>query len=410
MRSLLLGTALTLAGAAPALAQGPICGGISLVGEWVGGAEAASDLSTAPDLFELEGQVPIAGHLVRMFTLSDTAEVRVDVAAVPSGDPYIAVYDAAGREVAADDDSGGGFASRIRTTLDAGTYCLAARSYESGVTDVAVRLGRVDAFDDAAPAPPTPAVQPTETREGAACFEAGMALLSDAPLDGGSLSAGLSLALTSGETPSLGFSTRASGPLSIIAESDGGDPLIRLLDRNGATLFENDDHEGLNARIDVQGGLADGAYCLEVEDLNGAGNRIDVSVSAFDAAADRLRRLNAAEFAPSSADPVTVTDLGALQSALVRDVAGSGEATWLSFDLPEGGLLLAEAIGTEIDPMITLFDRAGRRVAENDDGPDGLDSFLATRLLPGRYTMAVRAVDDRAGAIRVLLERYIPAP
>lgn len=408
MRSLLLGTALTFAGAAPALAQAPICGGISLVGEWVGGAEAASDVFASSDVFDLEGQVPIAGHLVRMFTLSEAAEVRVDVAALPSGDPYIAIYDSDGAEVAADDDSGGDFASRIRTTLDPGTYCLAARSYESGVTDVAVRIGTVAAFGDAAPAAPT--VPSPDTRGGAACFEEGMALLSDAPLDESSLSAGLSLALTSGETPALGFSTRASGPLSITAQSDRGDPLIRLLDRNRATLFENDDHEGLNARIDVQGGLDDGAYCLEVEDLNGEGNRIEVAVTAFDPAADRLRRLNAAEFAPTSADSVTVTYLGPLQSALVRDVAGSGEATWLSFDLPEGGLLLAEAIGTDIDPMIILFDRAGRRVAENDDGPDGLDSFLATRLLPGRYTMAVRAVDDRAGAIRVLLERYVSAP
>lgn len=410
MRPLLIGTALLLAGAAPAAAQAPICGGISLVGAWIGGAEGASDITASREVVSLEGQVPIAGHMVRMFTLSQQAEIRIDVAALPAGDPYIAVYDAAGQEVAEDDDSGGDFASQVRTTLAPGTYCLAARSYESGVTDVAVRIGTVAAFGDDVPRAPVPAPPAPDAGRGGACFEDGMALLGAAPLDAGGLRAGQSLSLTSGQTPALGFSVADSGPLSITAESEGGDPLIRLLDRNGATLFENDDHEGLNSRIDIQGGLPDGPYCLEVEDLNGEGNTIDVAVTAFDPSADRLRRLNAAEYAPTGSDPVTVTDLGPLRSALVRDVAGSSAATWLAFDLPEGGLLLAEAIGTEVDSMITLFDRAGRRVAENDDGPDGLDSFLATRLLPGRYTVAVRTVDDRSGPIRILLERYIPAP
>lgn len=79
--------ALALLWSGPVLAQAPICGGISLVGEWIGGDEAGSDVFAEGAVFEGEGRVPIAGHLVRMFTLSKPGVVRLDVRAVPSGGP-----------------------------------------------------------------------------------------------------------------------------------------------------------------------------------------------------------------------------------------------------------------------------------------------------------------------------------
>lgn len=409
MKLLFTGVAVALLTALPAWAQSPICGGISVVGDWVGGSEAESDLTGADTIFEADGRVPIAGHLVRMFTLSRETEIRIEVAAEPAGDPYIAVYDAAGTEVAADDDGGDGFASRVETTLATGTYCLAARSYESGVTDVSVRIGLASAFDDqTAPRPAGDVSPPPVTDGGAACFQSGMARLGDdlAPPD---LTAGLAADLTAGETPALGFSLSAGTSISITAESDGGDPLIRLRDANGAVLGENDDFEGLDARIDLTQPLSAGEYCIEIEDLNGPDNAIAVALLTFDAAADRLRRLDAAEFAPTDDDDVPITDLGELDTAVLREVQASGRATWFTFDLPGGGLVLTEAIGGGFDPAVILFDRVGRRVGENDDGPEGLDSFLAARLVPGRYTLAVRLIDESAGPIRLLMERYVPA-
>lgn len=411
MRLLFTGTALALLTGAPAFAQAPICGGISVVGDWIGGEEATSDLTDTTTVFDADGQVPIAGHLVRLFTLSGETEVRIDVTALPSGDPYISVYDAAGTEVAADDDSGGDFASRVETNLGAGTYCLAARSYESGVTDVAVRIGAADAFGDApapVPTPPDAPIAAPVAGRGAACFEPGMAQLGDG-LAASDLTGGMTANLTVSEAPALGFSLTQETPISITASSESGDPLIRLLDANGAILGENDDFDGLNSRIDVTQALAPGAYCIEIEDLNGPDNAIDVALLTFDPAADRLRRLNAAEFAPTADDIVVITELGTLETALLHDMQASDRAAWFTFDLPGGGLVLTEVIGNGADPSLILFDRVGRRMGENDDGPDGLDSFLASRLLPGRYTIAVRLVDDSSAPVRLLMERYVPA-
>lgn len=402
MRYILLGTALAVT-PVTAVAQTTICGGISMVGEWVGGDEASSDVSTTPDLFDLEGQVPIAGHFVRMFTLSTPTDVRVDVAAVPAGDPYIALYDAEGAEVAADDDSGGNFGSRVQATLEPGSYCLAARSYESGVTDVSVQIGRSDQTFPTAAAPP---VTPLQMTGGTGCFQPDTAMLGRDLLRG-NLGDGLEAV---GLPAAYGFSLAEELPLSISASSDAGDPVIRLRDTGGTLLAENDDFDGLNSRIDMTAPLAPGEYCVEVEDYNGGQNQMTVTLDLFDAAAERLRRLNNAEFAPTPEDAVSVTDLGTLSTSILRDVDVSSSAQWFRFDMPEGGLFVAEAIGNGSDPSIILFDRVGRRVGENDDGPNGLDSFLVTRMMPGSYTMAVRLFGEGArGNVRLLMERYVPA-
>ncbi|MEM7644562.1 MAG: ABC transporter substrate-binding protein [Pseudomonadota bacterium] len=403
-RALLASTLLT----APAYAQddAPFCGGISLVGEWVGGTQAESDISAAEAAFDGDGQVPIAGHMVRMFTLSEPADIRVEVAAVPAGDPYISVFDRDGAEVAADDDSGGDFASRIETALEPGTYCLAARSYESGVTDVAIRIGRADhaaMTEGGAPMPPARVDLP----EGPGCFTA------DTPSLGSGLTAATVAASATGtvaERPAYGFDLTQPTSLSILATSEMGDPLIVLLDETGTELAENDDFDGLNSRIDMIDPLPAGSYCVEIEDLNGAANDITVSLQGYDPAEIRARRIDDAEIAPTAQDDVAIRDLGPLDSALLADVDASAAATWLRFQVPQGGLLLAEALGDGADPSLTLFDRVGRQVGYNDDGPTGLDSQMAVRLFPGTYLMAVRLITDGTSPVQVVLERFIPAP
>lgn len=404
--------ALTILAGGPALAQAPFCGGISLVGEWVGGDEAGSDASLADAAFEGTGRVPIAGHSVQMFTLSEAAATRIDVRAVPSGDPYVTLFDAEGTAVAEDDDSLGGLGSRIEAELQPGTYCLAIRSYEPGVTDVAFAIGRADATfgPDFPGAPPADLLPPPSAGDAPGCFEADTPSLGEA-LDAAAVAEGTSGVAIVEDAPAYGFTLAEPMALTVTATSVMGDPLIRILDADFLVLAENDDDEGLDSRIELSDPLPAGDYCIEVEDLNGGGNEITVALSSFDPTADRARRLSQAEFAPTAADGVEIAELGALTTTLLEEVEMREGARWFAFDLPEGGLVITEAIGDGADPIVTLFDRAGRRLGENDDGPDGFDSLLVSKLAPGRYTLAVRLAGTGygSGAVRVLMERYVPA-
>ncbi|WGH79110.1 hypothetical protein [Jannaschia ovalis] len=390
----------------PAWAQAPICGGISLVGEWVGGSEAASDLATAEAPFDLTGRVPIAGHLVRMFTLSERAEIRIEVAAEPAGDPYVTVFDSAGAEVGGDDDSGGDFAARAEMALAPGTYCLAARSYESGVTDVAIRVGRTEmaAMTNGGGAA---SALPSEPATGG-CGTPDLARLGDG-LDRAGLEGGLSATATQGETPAWGLGLAEATALSITAISETGDPILTVRDADGELLAENDDFDGLNSRVDLERPVGPGEICLEIGDLNGSDNPITVTVSAFDPAAARRQRLDDAEIAPTPSDDVAIGELGALETVLLSDVTAGARASWFAFDLPAGGLILTEALGGGLDPAVTLFDRAGRRIGFNDDAQDGLDSQLVSRLPAGRYILALRLVGEGEGPVRLVMERFVPA-
>ncbi|PWJ18282.1 ABC transporter substrate-binding protein [Jannaschia seohaensis] len=413
MYRLLAATALALLAGQAQAQDGPICGGISVVGEWMGGSEAGSDIATATAPLDATGIVPIAGHLVRLFTLSQPADIRVEAQAIPAGDPYLSVYDAAGQEVAADDDSGGDFAARAEASLPAGTYCVAARSYESGVTDVAVRVGlqtHAPLTGGAASPPTMPTQEPVEPATmGATCGSPNVAQIGT-DLTTAALAGGISLGGSSTDVPGRAFTLAEAVPLTITATSFGGDPLIRLLDATGTVLAENDDADGLNSRIDMNQALPAGAYCIEVDDLNDGVDDIAVTLTAFDPVADRLARIGRAEITPGPSDSVPVTELGAIKTSLIHDMTASGTATWLRVTMPQGGMLVTEAIGTQVDPIVTVFDRVGRRMGENDDGPMGLDSFLALRLLPGDYLVAVRLVDETdRGPVRVLLERFVPA-
>ena len=404
--------------ATPALAQEvPSCGGVGAEGAWIGGDAAASDVSTAEAALTLDAEVPIAGRTVALLRLSQPTGLRVEAAA-PDGDPYLALLDADGAEVASDDDGGGALDARAEADLPAGDYCLVVRSYAASALPVTLAAGTIEhepiTAGEAAPAPAPETAAP----EGAGAFAATCEgrgprrPLADAPIDAAMLSAGVSGTATLADTRTWGFALSEPAALTVTATSADGDPVLGLHRDDGTLIAENDDTDGLNSRVDTPAALPAGAYCLELDDLNGDGNAITVALAAFDPQADRLRRIADAEIPPAPSDPVAVEDLGPLDTAVLTEIGATSEAAWFAFDLPEGGVLLSEAVGVgDVDPALRLFDRLGRVVAENDDAPGGgLDSFLVTRVLPGRYVMAVRLVSDgQTGPVRLLLERYVPA-
>ena len=365
---------------------------------WVGGDASGSDLASLPGPLDLDGTVPAGGRLVRFFLLAARTDVRLEAAPRSAGDPLLAVVDASGVAVAEDDDGGGRLAARIETTLEPGVHCLVASAYGNEAVDVAMRVGRVGHA-------------PLDGGDRAVACEAGaLPAIGDGPLDAVALARGVRVEGTAGQRPAWRFALAETLPLTIVAESVAGDPVVRLVDGDGAILAENDDADGTDSRIDLPEGLGPGDYCLEVSDLNGGGNLVEVGLARHDAAAERRRRIDAAELSPLPGDDVAVRDLGAVGASLIADLAVADGAAWTRFEVPEDGVLAIEAIGHGVDPAVVLFDRVGRRLGENDDGPGGLDSLLLLRVRAGAHVLAVRpAVAGTPGHVRLLIERFAPA-
>lgn len=384
---------LLLAAASPAFAQ-EICGGFGDSGQWIGGDEAASDITTADTYREQMALVLGGNEYVSLFSLSAPTDVRVEAAGRGSGDPIIDLLDETGGIILTDDDSGGNAASRAETTLEPGKYCMSMRSYDGGPMTAFVRIGRQEQ---------------EPLTEGIDAGDGGEPLGScDSAVPFGAL--GRSVSASVNDTPYWSFDLETETAITITAENESADPVITLYGPGDTYIDENDDYDGLNARLDLTNALAAGTYCLAVSALSDDSAPITVSINEYDAE-EALQSLYArGEAAPPLDGSIPVTDLGVLTSRVRQDVQATEDVTWFSIDLDDAGLLVVEAIANgSSDPWLVIYDDLGRQVGQNDDYGDGLDSLIAVRLQPGTYIIGVRQYDGGQGFIRLLAERYVRA-
>lgn len=397
-------TALTcamLGFAAPAAAQ-DLCSGLGSSGVWIGGSEASSDISTSDNYREQMALVLGGNEYVSLFSLSETSNVRIEAQGRGSGDPLIEVLDSNGSLVTSDDDSGGNGASRAEISLDPGTYCVSTTSYDGAPMTAFVRIGR----EEQEPLTVGVAATTSDTGDGSGalgCADAtSLGVLADT----------LQSDLSVNQAPYLRFTLDAPRAISLTAENEAADPVLTLYDGDENYLDENDDSDGLNSRIDVAETLPAGDYCLGLDALNDLDLPILVTVSEYDPEAALRALVDRAEAAPPLDGSIEITDLGDLTNRIRIDAQVTDQATWFSVSIPDGGLLLAEAIsvGGQGDPFIAIFDDFGRQVAMNDDYGDGLDSQAATRISSGTYYIGLKEVGaDTQSFIRMGLERWIPA-
>jgi len=406
--------------AIPALAQNAYCGGLSMNATWMGGAEASSDISTAGTFLGMNGlTVPPSGNVVTLFTVSSPSDVRIEAAGQAGGDTVMELYDASGAMVLTDDDSGGNWSSRAETFLNPGQYCVLTRGFGGGALLADVRVGLLehepltaglsggfdggfgngfsgDMFVGIDPCTPTTPATP----------------LGGGAIDGMLAGSGVSATNSVTGAPYYRFILNTPQAVSIRAENQNADPYIYVFDGQGSLLAENDDYESFDSRIDFTAPLAAGVYCIGMRSLADDNLPITVSVRAFDAQAALQELYASGEASPPMDGSYPMTALGSIATSVVRDgqVPGS-TAIWYSFNMPQSGLLVIDAVEvTDSDPIIIVFDQLGRELGYSDDANDSLNSQLTLRLDAGNYTMSVRQYSDSyQGIIRVAMQRYVPA-
>ncbi|MBU2992094.1 DVUA0089 family protein [Octadecabacter sp. 1_MG-2023] len=386
--------------ALPAAAQDAnLCGGAGSSGQWLGGDEASSDISISPSFVEQMALVLMRNEYVGLFTVSQDGDYRIEAQGNGGGDTVLDVRNAAGDIVASDDDSGGEGASRTEVFLTAGTYCASMRSFDGTPLTGFVRAARVDQ-EALTPGFGTPS-------DGGENYNTGTCDL------------GAAVPLTLGEPIANAWSAQnmyslqldAPMAISLTAENETADPILSLYDASGNWIAENDDFDGLNSRIDVSTPLEAGTYCVAVNLYGDENVPITVLAKEYDALEVQVGLYARGDASPPLDGSYPVTALGELQTRLRQDANVGGDATWFSFDVFEGGLVLVEAIAQgQGDPVLIMYDDLGRQVGYNDDNGGSLDSLLTVRVQPGTYAVAVKQLDSgTTGMIRMLFERYVPA-
>ena len=393
--------------ALPAAAQ--ICGGDA---QWLG-AEADGDVSTSETPLVTAADVAAGQRAIFAFRVSgDALALRVEAEA-PEGDPAISLLTEDGDLIAENDDTAVSLNSLLETSVGPGVYCVALRSANDGALAATVQVSRQD----------QPALLAGDNQQ--AGMDAIAPCTTDTPAEAlspealnGRLDQGLVTTAQDGTTHYYRFSLSQPMPLTLRAASPTLDPVLKLFDGQGVLLAENDDADGLNARLDFASPLAAGDYCVAAASLSGQPGEVTLSAEKLDPEAFLRNAYRRGELAPPADGgfPIQEVDLDQqTQTVVLHD----GAAQWLGLALDQPTVLIISGYGsfTGADPKLVLFAASGAPVAENDDIDGSTNARLGPVLLePGRYHLGVIDVsrnDGTTGPIRpigLIFDRFQRVP
>lgn len=286
-------------------------------------------------------------------------------------DPFLRIIDRDGNELGGNDDGGDGTlnSSFVFTPTRGGDVFIEARAYgDMGQGGYTLNIATTRL-------PPENASADTNTR---ARVNVGQAV--DGTLDYAGDHDWFRIQLQAGQSYRFG--------LTAAGENGVTDPMLVIYDRSGTQLaYDDDGGEGLNSYLEFTAPTT-GAYFLEArgfsDDATGA---YRISAAAGDTPADASTELSLA------------VDGDYHEGVL----SPAGDRDWYRVTLAEGqGMRIAlnsaegqpDALG---DPMLVLYDQSGAEVARDDDGGEGLNSWLEYQATQaGTYFVEARGFTDDA--------------
>ncbi len=307
-----------------------------------------------------------SAHTGQMYTITLAG---AQGAANPLGDPLLRVLDPRGTEIASNDDAEGSLNSSLNFIPSrSGEVFVSAQSFgDQGAGAYTLSIA-------AATLPPDDATAETGTR---------------GHVDvGGNVNGSLDypgdhdwyrVRLEQGQ--SYRFSLNGSGdhPLA--------DPLLRIRDSRGQELAMDDDGgEGFNAYLEFTA-PATGVYYLDAQAFDpSAIGGYALSAGAGDIPAD------------ANTDAVLSADGDAREGA----IAPAGDQDWYKINLASGqgvrvAVNAADSEGALQDPLIVMHGPDGAELARDDDGGQGLNSWLEfVAPAAGAYYLEVRGFSEEA--------------
>ncbi|MEQ8673607.1 MAG: pre-peptidase C-terminal domain-containing protein [Aggregatilineales bacterium] len=314
-------------------------------------------------------------------------------------DSYLLLLDEDGEIVSEDDDSAGRLNSRIETTLDAGDYTIVATSLREYRSE-----GELFSTGDFSLTFAVTGAQAQATEVSASATPRATTTADASTMTGDALSYGDVVEGTLSEDmprAEYTFAAEAGDYVTLTLEADGFDAYLILLDAAGEQITTDDDGAGgLNSRISNFELVAGGDYTVIATSFGDA--------QGFTAGfGDYVLTIEQGEFTPTPTPTIipsltplpTATPLaqgveqGGLEFGDTASINFSGfdSAHTFGFNASAGDIINVELTSPDFDTYLILYDSNGEELLRDDDGGEGLNSFIFEYEIPADdvYTIYV---------------------
>ncbi|MDR1894218.1 MAG: DVUA0089 family protein [Spirochaetales bacterium] len=317
------------------------------------------------------------------FSFQLTSEALVTLGTEGILDTTIELFNSSGTSIGSNDDGGEDYNARLVSILSPGTYRFMIKAYSSETT------GNYTFF-----------------------FETGVVVL-DTYEPNNSQSQAKTWALSQGRTLSLSFLPSGDqdwfkldftgltiSPGSYLSIWTSSDMDTRLDIYQGGNLIAEDDDGGEDYNASV-------SFFLE-----GNLNNYYVFARPYSESTTGPYQLTAEigtgdldAFEPNNT-PLTATPISLGQLQTGHRFSNADDVDWFVFVVSQAGTY---SLGTEgyLDTVLALFNdiNGNSQIAENDDGPEGLNSLLEVYLAPGTYYAQVREYSRTGGDYSFFVRR-----
>ncbi|MCA8932948.1 MAG: PPC domain-containing protein [Rhodospirillaceae bacterium] len=311
-------------------------------------------------------------------------QVTIDLEGQPTNrgslsDPLLRVYDQYGSEVAANDDGGDGFNSRLQFVAPGpGTYFLGAGSFGNNAGTYTLTV------TGSAPPPPQddyPATPQTTGRVNAPGATNGN-------LETGDDEDWFAVQLQAGAAYTIDLEGERTNRGSL------GDPLLVVYDSFGNEIGRNDDGgEGFNSRLDLTV-PSSGTYFLGARSFGSSSGTYTLTVTG------------GAPPAPQDDYPATPQTTGRVNApgSTTGNLETGDDEDWFAVQLQAGAAYTIDLEGERTnrgslgDPLLVVYDSFGSEIGRNDDGGEGFNSRLdLTVPSSGTYFIGARSFGASTG-------------
>jgi len=295
-------------------------------------------------------------------------------AETPLGDPLLMVMNAEGEQIAYNDDDDGLNSGLEFNVHRSGRVFIVASAFSDAYA------GAYTLNVEATRLPPDPASADVNTR---ARLSLGQSV--DGAVDYTGDRDWHRVRLTAGETYRFALNSTGESPLS--------DPYLRIYNSRGDELAADDDGGGeLNALLEYTAETT-GTYFVE------AGAFADSGTGGYTLAA------RAGDIPADASTDMRLSADGDYREGVLSP---AGDRDWYRLELAEGQavrIALSNAQMDDFDPMVVLYDSSGQELTRDDDGGEGLNSWLEFQArASGVYYVEARGfADDAVGRYALML-------